>query len=98
LQRQIFLLLRRRFHRRLTTTARALWDHLLIRRGIAALGGAEKLGGALGAYTLPAAIAACHARARTVANTDWTRTATSSQSPAASRRHAWRSSVRRERA
>src|SRR5437870_4599423 len=52
---------------------RARWDPLLIHRGLAALERAEKLGGALGPYALPAAIAACHARARTAAETDWTR-------------------------
>ena len=52
---------------------RARWDQLLIRRGLAALARAEKLGGALGPYTLQAAIAACHARARTAAETDWHR-------------------------
>ncbi len=52
---------------------RALWDQLLIRRGLAALERAEELGGALGPYALQAAIAACHARARTPAETDWTR-------------------------
>jgi RNA polymerase sigma factor (sigma-70 family) len=50
---------------------RARWDHLLIRRGLAALARAEALGGALGAYALQAAIAACHARARTPGETDW---------------------------
>ncbi|HEX2259073.1 MAG TPA: RNA polymerase sigma factor [Actinomycetota bacterium] len=54
---------------------RALWDQLLIRRGLAALERAEKLGGALGPYTLQAAIAACHARARTAEETDWGRIA-----------------------
>jgi RNA polymerase sigma-70 factor (ECF subfamily) len=54
---------------------RALWDQLLIRRGLAALARAEKLGGALGPYALQAAIAACHARARTPAETDWVRIA-----------------------
>ena len=44
---------------------RARWDQLLIRRGLAALARAEALGGALGPYALQAAIAACHARART---------------------------------
>ncbi len=53
---------------------RALWDQLLIRRGMAALGRAEKLGGR-GWYTLQAAIAACHARARTAVETDWERIA-----------------------
>ncbi len=52
---------------------RGRWDHLLIRRGLAALERAEELGGALGPYTLQAAIAACHARARTPAETDWAR-------------------------
>ncbi len=50
---------------------RAHWDPLLVRRGLAALDRAEQLGGALGPYTLQAAIAACHARARTSAETDW---------------------------
>jgi RNA polymerase sigma-70 factor (ECF subfamily) len=54
---------------------RALWDHLLIRRGLAALERAEKLGGSRGRYTLQAAIAACHARARTQDETDWVRIA-----------------------
>ncbi|WP_437935374.1 RNA polymerase sigma factor [Sorangium sp. So ce341] len=54
---------------------RALWDHLLIRRGLAALERAEQLGGARGPYALQAAIAACHARARTAAETDWARIA-----------------------
>jgi len=52
---------------------RARWDHLLIRRGLAALERAEVLGGAHGPYALQAAIAACHARARTPEDTDWTR-------------------------
>ena len=46
---------------------------LLIRRGLAALERAEELGGALGPYALQAAIAACHARARTAEETDWAR-------------------------
>jgi len=54
---------------------RARWDQLLIRRGLAALARAEALGGALGPYALQAAIAACHARARTPADTDWARIA-----------------------
>src|SRR5213075_1437486 len=54
---------------------RARWDHLLIRRGLAALARAEALGGALGPYALQAAIAACHARARTPGETDWARIA-----------------------
>ncbi len=54
---------------------RARWDHLLIGRGLAALARAESLGGALGPYALQAAIAACHARARTPAETDWERIA-----------------------
>jgi RNA polymerase sigma-70 factor (ECF subfamily) len=52
---------------------RGRWDRLLIRRGLAALQRAESLGGALGPYALQAAIAACHARARTAAETDWER-------------------------
>lgn len=55
---------------------RARWDHLLIRRGLAALERAEALGGTLGPYALQAAIAACHARARTAEETDWHRIAT----------------------
>ena len=54
---------------------RSRWDQLLIRRGLAALERAEKLGGALGPYTLQAAIAACHARTHTAAETDWHRIA-----------------------
>jgi RNA polymerase sigma factor (sigma-70 family) len=63
---------------------RARWDHLLVRRGLAALERAERLdgnrkggalGGAPGPYALQAAIAACHARARTANETDWTRIA-----------------------
>jgi RNA polymerase sigma factor (sigma-70 family) len=54
---------------------RARWDHVLVRRGLAALERAEELGGALGPYALQAAIAACHARARTAAETDWVRIA-----------------------
>jgi predicted RNA polymerase sigma factor len=50
---------------------RGRWDHLLIRRGLAALERAEQLGGSLGPYGLQAAIAACHARARTPDETDW---------------------------
>jgi RNA polymerase sigma-70 factor (ECF subfamily) len=54
---------------------RARWDRLLIRRGLEALACAERLGGALGPYALQAAIAACHARARTAQETDWARIA-----------------------
>jgi len=54
---------------------RARWDQLLIRRGLAALERAERLGEAPGPYRLQAAIAACHARARTAADTDWKRIA-----------------------
>src|SRR5262249_6397708 len=54
---------------------RGRWDHILIRRGLAALARAEELGGARGAYALEAAIAACHARAHTAAETDWMRIA-----------------------
>jgi RNA polymerase sigma factor (sigma-70 family) len=57
---------------------RGRWDRLLIRRGLAALARAEALAaarGALGTYALQAAIAACHARARTAGETDWARIA-----------------------
>ncbi len=54
---------------------RSRWDQLLIRRGLSALERAERLGGALGPYALQAAIAACHARARTPEETDWARIA-----------------------
>ena len=54
---------------------RALWDRVLIGRGLAALDRAEELDGGRGSYTLQAAIAACHARARTPEETDWTRIA-----------------------
>lgn len=50
---------------------RARWDHFLIERGLAALKRGELLGGAPGQYLLQAGIAACHARARTPAETDW---------------------------
>ena len=52
---------------------RALWDPLLIRRGLAALEKAERIGGSAGPYTLQAGIAACHARALTAEATDWER-------------------------
>lgn len=52
---------------------RAQWDQLLIRRGLAALDRAERLGSALGPYALQAAIAACHARAHTKEETNWQR-------------------------
>src|SRR3989449_465924 len=52
---------------------RAHWDQLLIRRGLAALERAEKLGGERGPYAIQAAIAACHARALTAEETDWAR-------------------------
>jgi RNA polymerase sigma factor (sigma-70 family) len=54
---------------------RSRWDHLLIRRGLAALERADQLGAALGPYALQAAIASCHARARTPEETDWARIA-----------------------
>jgi predicted RNA polymerase sigma factor len=54
---------------------RGRWDQLLIGRGLAALERAERLGGPLGSYTLQAAIAACHARARQADDTDWERIA-----------------------
>lgn len=52
---------------------RRRWDPLLIRRGLAALARVEALGGARGPYALQAELAACHARARTPAETDWPR-------------------------
>ena len=52
---------------------RAQWDQLLIRRGLAALERAGQLGAALGPYAIQAAIAACHARAVTPEDTEWTR-------------------------
>jgi len=52
---------------------RSRWDQLLMRRGLAALARAEQLAGALGPFALQAAIAGCHARARTAEDTDWTR-------------------------
>jgi len=54
---------------------RGRWDQILIRRGLSALERAEKLRGANGPYALQAAIVACHARARTAAETDWRRIA-----------------------
>ena len=55
---------------------RARWDWMLVGRGLAALDRAVQTGGALGPYTLQAAIAACHARARVAADTDWERIVT----------------------
>ncbi|HYL84245.1 MAG TPA: RNA polymerase sigma factor [Candidatus Angelobacter sp.] len=52
---------------------RARWDHLLIRRGLAALERSNALGAAMGPYALQASIAACHARAHTAEETDWPR-------------------------
>ena len=54
---------------------RSRWDQLLIRRGLAALDLAERLAATPGRYALQAAIAACHARARAAADTDWPRIA-----------------------
>jgi len=54
---------------------RARWDQLLVRRGLSALAQAEALGGGTGPYALQAAIAACHARAKVAAETDWPRIA-----------------------
>jgi RNA polymerase sigma factor (sigma-70 family) len=54
---------------------RGRWDHVLIGRGLAALRRAEGTGAGLGPYGLQAAIAACHARARTAEETDWVRIA-----------------------
>ncbi len=63
----------------LTEQDRARWDHLLIRRGLGALARAEALtkeaGNGDGPYALQAALAACHARARQSADTDWARIA-----------------------
>jgi RNA polymerase sigma factor (sigma-70 family) len=61
----------------ITEQDRARWDHLLIRRGLDALARAEALGdeGVRGPYVLQAALAACHARARRAADTDWRRIA-----------------------
>jgi RNA polymerase sigma factor (sigma-70 family) len=58
----------------LTEQNRARWDHLLIRRGLDALARADRLGRG-GPYALQAALAACHARAHTAADTDWPRIA-----------------------
>jgi RNA polymerase sigma factor (sigma-70 family) len=52
---------------------RSRWDWMLVGRGLAALDRAQSVGGALGPYTLQAAIAACHARARVAGDTDWER-------------------------
>ena len=52
---------------------RTRWNQLMIHRGLAALERAQALGGALGPYAVQAAIAACHARAPTAADTDWVR-------------------------
>jgi predicted RNA polymerase sigma factor len=54
---------------------RGRWNQMLIRRGLTALERAGKLGGAAGPYALQAAIASCHARARTAEETDWRRIA-----------------------
>jgi predicted RNA polymerase sigma factor len=54
---------------------RSRWDHVLVRRGLAALRRSEELAAGLGPYGLQAAIAACHARARTAAETNWQRIA-----------------------
>src|SRR3954467_3262047 len=59
----------------LTDQDRGRWDRVLIGRGLAALVRSEQAGGALGPYALQAAIAACHARARTIEDTDWARIA-----------------------
>ena len=56
---------------RLAEQDRSRWDHLLIQRGLAALARSEQLGGARGPYALQAALAACHARARSAEATDW---------------------------
>jgi predicted RNA polymerase sigma factor len=54
---------------------RGRWDHLLVRRGLAALERAEALAGGRGIYALQAAIAACHARAVRSEDTEWARIA-----------------------
>ena len=54
---------------------RGRWDRILIQRGLAALARASELAGSPGPYALQAAIAACHARARTAGDTDWARIA-----------------------
>jgi len=54
---------------------RSRWDRVLAARVLAALARAERLGGTLGPYALQAAIAACHARARSAEQTDWPRIA-----------------------
>jgi predicted RNA polymerase sigma factor len=54
---------------------RGRWDRVLIGRGLAALDRAQSVGGSLGPYSLQASIAACHARARSVEETDWARIA-----------------------
>jgi RNA polymerase sigma factor (sigma-70 family) len=59
----------------ITQQNRATWDQLLIRRGLNALAQAEALGGPDGPYALQAALAACHARARSSEDTDWPRIA-----------------------
>jgi len=77
-----------RFHARTSSSGepvlledqdRARWDHLLVRRGLAALSRAESVaastGQPVGVYTVQAAIAACHARARRAEDTDWARIA-----------------------
>jgi predicted RNA polymerase sigma factor len=60
---------------RLSDQNRGLWDHVQIERGLLALARAEADGQPRGPYWLQAAIAACHARARTAAETDWSRIA-----------------------
>jgi len=59
----------------LTDQDRLRWDRLLIRRGLAALGRAEQIDAAPGPYAVQAEIAACHARAGSVKDTDWERVA-----------------------
>ena len=59
----------------LTEQDRRLWDRLLIRRGLDGLTRAESLPAPIGPYTIQAGIAACHARAATAEDTDWSRIA-----------------------
>jgi RNA polymerase sigma-70 factor (ECF subfamily) len=58
---------------RLLEQNRLLWDHAQIERGLAALRRAREMGGGAGAYSMQAAIAACHAQARAPEDTDWER-------------------------
>ena len=76
---------------------RGRWDQLLIRRGFTALLRAQRLGRPPGPYVLQAAIAACHARARTAAGTDWQQIAALYHALAALAPSPWSSSTARSR-